>query len=170
MGDWAGLGILLFGAGGTLWALRMVLRNKLITSASHAEHMQQWADQVKGLLKRITDQEESHRQEILRTAELTATRIAELRSFYEDRVKDRDARLADLARQLDRIWTSYKLTDEAYTQLSGARINQFGSALRTVEHILRESPLADHLELDRAPTVGNDDDGAGSEDESVDRH
>lgn len=156
MGDWAGLGILLFGAGGTLWALRMVLRNKLITVASHDEHVRQWADQVKGLRERLTEQEQSHLAERARDNERTQARIAEIRDGYEERLSDRDARIRELAVQLERAWHALTLTDEAFTQVTTGRIHEYGAALRTMARVLQASPLADAIE-ETASTVGDDD-------------
>lgn len=161
MNDWASLGVLMFGAGGTLWALRLVLRNKLITVASHNEHMTQWADQVKGLRERLKEQEETHRLERDRDRERVAVTIAEIRAGYEARLADRDARNQQMAVQLDRLWSSYTLTDEAYQQVTSGRIHEFGRALQTVAHILSESPLADR-QIDAPPMVGQDDDRSGS--------
>lgn len=157
MNDWAYLGVLLFGAGGTLWALRAVLRNKLIPVSSHEEHMKQWADQVTGLRERLKDQEESHRQERERDNERTRTRIEEIRGGYEDRLRDRDVQLGELVRQLERVWASLNLTDEAYTQVSQGRIHEYGAALRTVARVLQASPLADAAIEGSASTVGTDD-------------
>jgi hypothetical protein len=149
----------------------MVLRNKLITAASHAEHMTQWEDQVKGLRERLADQEESHRQERARDNERNQVRIEELRNGYEDRLRDRDARFRDLAAQLDRAWSAFTLTDEAYQQVTQGRIHEYGAALRTLARVLQSSPLADTAIEGSASTVGTDDGGTGSEDAgSVDRH
>lgn len=164
MDQWAGLGVLLFGAGGTLWALRMVLRNKLITSASHDEHMRQWADQVKALRERLSEQEASHRAERTRDAERTEARNTELHRVYAERLADRDARMRELAAQLDRAWSAFTLTDEAYQQMTSGRIHEYGSALRTLANVLRASPLTDTPAIEPAPTVGRDDDRPASDD------
>jgi len=162
--QWAGLGVLLFGAGGTLWALRMVLRNKLITQASHKEHMTQWESQVEGLRARLADQEQTHREERARDAERTERERAELHRFYGDRLHDRDERISELGRQLDRAWSSLTLTDEAYQQVAGGRIHEYGSALRTLANVLRASPLSDPPSIEAPPTVGRDDDRTGTDD------
>jgi hypothetical protein len=158
VGDWAGLGILLFGAGGTLWALRMVLRNRLITVASHDEHMKQWADQVAGLRDRLKDQDLAHQEERARDNERTQARISEIRDGYEERINDRDARIRELALQLERLWHALSLTDEAFQQVTTGRIHEYGAALRTMARVLQASPLADSVEGSTA-TVGADDDG-----------
>lgn len=155
MGEWAGLAVILFGAGGTLWALRAVLRNKLVTIASHEEHMRSWADRVQALEKRLAEQEESHRQERARDTAREEARVAELRAGYESRIADRDARIREQNAELDRAWSAYTVTDEAYQQVTSGRIHQYGAALRTMASVLRASPLADAAQIDTT-TAGDD--------------
>lgn len=161
----AALGALGSLAGGA-WALRAILRNKLITISNHNEHMAQWQGQVDGLRQRLTDQAAEHAGERERANAVAESRILDAKAAADARVADRDAQLDDtradrdyrlgqMARQIEQLWNAFNLADEAYRRATGATLNTQQAALRTVAHVLHASPLNDQL----PPTVNSDDDG-----------
>jgi chromosome segregation ATPase len=163
----AALGALGSLAGGA-WALRAILKNKLITLASHNEHIAQWQAQVEGLRQRLTEQDAQHQRERDRANTVAESRILDAKAAADARVSDRDQqiddlradrdyRIGELARQNAQLWSAFTLTDEAYKQITGARLATQNNALRTVAHVLSASPLADEL----PPTVGSDGNTTG---------
>jgi hypothetical protein len=144
---------------GGAWALRAILKGKLITIANHDEHVSQWREQVAGLRSRLTEQAQEHDADMERLNRLSDQRIAEVNAQANARISDRDDRIRQLGAEYERVWHALSLTDDAYKTVTTGRLAHDGGVIRTLTHILRESPLAAHIPIDPTPTVGSDDDG-----------
>lgn len=142
---------------GGAWALRAILKGKLITIANHDEHMAQWRGQVEGLRERLREQAIEHDQDMTRLNQLSDQRIAEVNAQANARISDRDDRLRQLGAEYERLWHALTLTDDAYKTVTTGRLAHDSGVIRTLTHILRESPLADHIPIDPTPTVVSDD-------------
>lgn len=143
--------LLSLGVGGL--AIRAILNNKLITIASHNEHVKQWTDQVEGLRQRLVDQAAEHVQERQRSIDVAERRIAEAKQAADDRVEDRNRQILDMARERDRLYAAIALADESYREVTAARLSAQDSGLHAVAAVLRASPLFDPSRHTEIPTV-----------------
>lgn len=148
--------LLSLGVGGL--AIRAILNNKLITIASHNEHVRQWTDQVEGLRQRLVNQAEEHAQERVRSNEVAERRIAEAKQAADDRVEDRNRQILEMARERDRLHAAIALADESYREVTAARMTAQDSGLHAVASVLRASPLFDPSRHTEIPTVVGGDD------------
>lgn len=143
---------------GGAWALRAILKGKLITLASHDEHIAQWKSHVDSIRVTMENNRLMHVAELAQVRADAENRVHDAQTANETRVADRDDRLAQMGRELERLWHANNLLDEAYRQVTHSRLTGQDSALRVVSAVLGASPLVQ----DGTPTVINNDEQPGT--------
>lgn len=133
--------LLSLGVGGL--AIRAILNNKLITIASHNEHVTQWKDQVEGLRKRLTEQEAAHQAEQDRAEVVADKRVENAKLAGAERIADRDKQLLDAAAERARLLRALDLADESWREVTSAQRHGTDSALRLAVNMIRANPLLD---------------------------